>query len=40
LATVAGLVIEGLDFDEQEGILGPARDWLSKFKKMFRVFLP
>jgi len=40
LATVAGLALEGLDFEEEEGILGVAKGWGSKFKKMFRVFLP
>jgi cell division protein FtsA len=39
-ATVAGLVLGGLDFDDEEGILGVAKGWSSKFKKMFRVFLP
>jgi cell division protein FtsA len=40
LATVAGLVIGGLDFDDEEGILGVAKGWGSRFRKMFRVFLP
>jgi cell division protein FtsA len=40
LATVAGLALGGVDFDEEEGILGVAKGWGSKFKKMFRVFLP
>ncbi len=40
LATVAGLALGGLDFDDEEGILGVAKGWGSKFKKMFRVFLP
>ena len=40
LATVAGLALGGVDFDEEESILGVARGWGSKFKKMFRVFLP
>lgn len=40
LATVAGLVLEGLDFEDEEGILGVAKGWGSRFKKMFRVFLP
>jgi cell division protein FtsA len=40
LATVAGLAMSGVDFDDQEGILGVAKGWGSKFKKMFRVFLP
>jgi cell division protein FtsA len=40
LATVAGLALGGVDFDEEEGILGAARGFGSRFKKMFRVFLP
>jgi cell division protein FtsA len=40
LATVAGLVLGGVDFDEEEGILGVAKGWGSRFKKIFRVFLP
>jgi cell division protein FtsA len=40
LATVAGLTVEGVDFDDGGGILGVAKGWSSKFKKMFRVFLP
>lgn len=40
LATVAGLAMGGVDFEEEEGILGVAKGWTSKFKKMFRVFLP
>ena len=40
LATVAGLALEGVDFTEEEGILGVAKGWSSKFKKMFRVFPP
>ena len=40
LATVVGLALGGVDFDEEEGILGVAKGWSSKFKKMFRVFLP
>jgi len=40
LATVAGLALSGVDFDKEEGILGVAKGWGSRFKKMFRVFLP
>ena len=40
LATVVGLALGGVDFDEEEGILGVAKGWGSKFKKMFRAFLP
>ncbi len=40
LATVAGLVLGGVDFDEEEGILGLAKGWGSKIKKIFRVFIP
>ena len=40
LATVAGLVLGGLDFDEEEGIIGVAKGWGSKFKKVFRAFRP
>jgi cell division protein FtsA len=37
LATVAGLAMSGIDEDGEENII---KDWGSKFKKMFRVFLP
>jgi cell division protein FtsA len=40
LATVAGLALEGVDFEDEGGILGVAKGWSSKFKRMFRVFLP
>jgi cell division protein FtsA len=40
VATVAGLAMEGIDFDEEEGILGVAKGWSSRFKKIFRAFLP
>ncbi len=40
LATVAGLALGGVDFDEEEGILGAARGFGSRLRKMFRVFLP
>jgi len=40
LATVAGLALGGVDFEGEEGILGFTKGWGSKFKRMFRVFLP
>jgi len=40
LATVAGLVLEGVDFGSQEGILGVAKGWGSGFRKWFRNFIP
>jgi cell division protein FtsA len=46
LATVAGLVLQGVDFDslQKEGILGLnlgfTKGWGSKFRRMFRVFIP
>jgi len=40
LATVAGLVLGAVDFDEEEGIMGVAKGWGSKFKKIFRLFIP
>lgn len=40
LATVTGLVLEGLDFGEEGGILGVAKGWGSKLKKIFKTFLP
>ncbi len=40
LATVAGLVLGAVDFDEEEGIMGVAKGWGSKFKKLFRIFIP
>jgi cell division protein FtsA len=40
LATVAGLALGGVDFDDEEGILGVAKGWSSGFKKMFRAFMP
>ena len=40
LATVAGLVLEGVDFDEEEGILGVAGNVGSVFKKILRAFKP
>lgn len=42
LATVAGLVLGGIDSDDSysEGILGMAKGWTSRIKKIFRVFVP
>jgi cell division protein FtsA len=43
LATVAGLALGGVDFDEEEGILGVTKGWKNTFKKVlkiFRVFVP
>ena len=40
LATVAGLALGGVDFDDEEGILGVAKGWSSGFKKIFRTFMP
>ena len=40
LATVAGLVLEGVDFGDEEGILGGAGKIGSVFKKIFRAFKP
>ncbi|MEK7664795.1 MAG: cell division protein FtsA [Patescibacteria group bacterium] len=40
LATVAGLALGGVDFDDEEGILGFARGWWLKIKKIFKHFLP
>ena len=40
LATVVGLVLEGVDFGEEEGILGVAGNVGSVFKKFFRAFKP
>ena len=40
LATVAGLALGGVDFDEEEGILGAARGFGSRLRKVFRAFLP
>lgn len=40
LATVAGLVLGAVDFDEEEGIMGVAKGWGSKFRKLFRLFIP
>jgi cell division protein FtsA len=40
LATVAGLALGGVDSGEEEGILGAARGFSSKLKKIFRAFKP
>ncbi|MCX6721156.1 MAG: cell division protein FtsA, partial [Candidatus Staskawiczbacteria bacterium] len=40
LATVAGLALGGVDFDNEEGILGVAKGWSSGFRKLFRAFMP
>lgn len=40
LSTVAGLVLGAVDFDEEEGIMGVAKGLGSKFKKIFRLFIP
>jgi len=39
-ATVAGLAMEGIDFNEEESILKVAKKWREKIKKFFRLFLP
>jgi len=40
LATVVGLTLEGVDFDEEEGILGLTKGWGSKARKWFKNFIP
>lgn len=40
LATVAGLALSGVDFNEEEGILRVAKGWGDTFRKMFRSFIP
>jgi cell division protein FtsA len=40
VATVAGLAMEGIDFEEGGGILVGAKGWLSKLKKFFRNLIP
>ncbi|KKP93048.1 MAG: Cell division protein ftsA [Parcubacteria group bacterium GW2011_GWA1_36_12] len=40
LATVAGLALGGVDFGDQAGILGLAKGWGSKIRKIFRIFTP
>jgi cell division protein FtsA len=39
-ATVTGLTLEGVDFGDEEGILGITKGWGSGFKKWFRNFIP
>jgi len=40
LATVMGLALEGVDFTEQEGILGLTKGWGAGFKKWLKNFIP
>jgi len=40
LATAVGLVLEGVDFGGEEGILGPIKGWGSGFKKWLKNFIP
>ena len=40
LATVVGLTLEGVDFDEEEGILGITKGWGAGFRKWFKNFIP
>ncbi len=40
LATVAGLALGGVDFDEEPGILGLTKGFGSGFRKWFRNFIP
>ncbi len=42
LATVAGLVLSGADIDgkDKSSILGVAKGWSSRFRKVLRIFLP
>lgn len=40
LATVAGLALGGVDFDDEAGILGLTKGWGSKLRKVFRIFMP
>lgn len=40
LATVAGLVLGGIDFGSQEGILGLTKGWSGKVKRVFKLFIP
>ena len=40
LATVAGLALGGVDFDEEASILGLTKGWGSKIKRIFRIFIP
>jgi cell division protein FtsA len=40
LATVAGLALEGVDFEQDGGILGLTKGWGSKLRRIFRAFMP
>jgi cell division protein FtsA len=40
LATVAGLALGGVDFSNEEGILGVTKGWGAKAKKIFKLFIP
>ncbi len=40
VATVAGLITGGVDFDSQAGILEITKGWSSKMKKIFKLFVP
>lgn len=40
LATVAGLVLGGIDFEQEPGIMGVAKGWSGGLRKIFRAFLP
>lgn len=40
LATVAGLVLEGVDFGAEVGILGLTKGWGGKFRRWLKNFIP
>ena len=40
LATVAGLALGGVDFDDEPGILGLTKGWKSKTREWFKNFIP
>ena len=40
MATVAGLALSGVDFDDEPGILGLTKGWSYKAKGWFRNFIP
>ena len=40
LATVAGLVLEGVDSSGEDSILGLTKGWGSGFRRWFRNFIP
>ena len=40
LATVTGLALEGVDFEQEAGILGLTKGWRSKIVKFFRHLIP